>query len=418
MNRLILIISVIISGLLNSVYAFDLKGSTFSHDPATLIKDGDTYWHFFTAPGVGAAYSKDMITWTSSKNRIFQTGSNWKNNYPAWTIPYFGSGESANTDGNLWAPDVIFMNGAYYLYYSCSSFGSTTSAIGCVRSKSLNNPKWEDMGKVVSSVSRSDFNAIDPGMFRDDDGKVYMVYGSFSAGIGIVDIDTITGLATSTVKYLAGESGRSYEAPALFKEEGYYYLVINRGSCCNGVNSTYYMIVGRSKSVKGPYSDFRTLLPNKDGKYIGPGHFSLYRDNCAKYVTAHYYDGTANGFARYDILRMKMVDGWPVLTRTFSMKDCDENPTGTNTLNFGSEGVNNADFSLFPVPAINKLNLIIPESLAKDAEITIYNVVGQAVYSKNNIEKTETIDIHFLKSGFYNIVVSNQQVTVSKKFVK
>lgn len=306
-------------------YAVDLKGSTFSHDPATLIKDGDTYWHFFTAPGVGSANSKDMINWSSSYKPVFQAGSNWKSNYPAWTIPYFGTGQDANTDGNLWAPDVIYMNGAYYLYYSCSSFGSSNSAIGCVKSTSLNNPKWEDMGKVVSSNSRSDINAIDPGMFKEDDGKVYMVYGSFSGGIGIVDIDTITGLATTPVKKLAGGNSSSYEAPALFKEDGYYYLVINRGSCCRGLESTYYLIVGRSTDVKGPYSNFRTLLPVKDGKYIGPGHFSLYRDECANYVTTHYYDGNRNGLAQYDILRMTMIDGWPVLTRNFSFDDCEVN---------------------------------------------------------------------------------------------
>ncbi|MBN2167526.1 MAG: family 43 glycosylhydrolase [Marinilabiliaceae bacterium] len=322
-NKALLLIVIVALASINQSFAVDLKGSLFSHDPATLIKDGDNYWHFFTAPGVGAAYSKDMVNWTSSNNHIFQPGSNWKSNYPAWTIPYFGSGETANTDGNLWAPDIIYMNGAYYLYYSCSSFGSSYSAIGCVKSTSLNNPNWEDMGKVVSSNSRSDINAIDPGMFKDDDGKVYMVYGSFSGGIGIVEIDTITGLATTQVKHLAGGGSSSYEAPALFKEDGYYYLVINRGACCRGLESTYYIIVGRSTNVNGPYTDYRTLLPNKDGKYIGPGHFSLYRDSCANYVTTHFYNGERNGFAQYDILRMKMLDGWPVLSRNFSFDNCD-----------------------------------------------------------------------------------------------
>ena len=99
--------------------AIEITGSVFSHDPATITKDGETYWHFYTAPGIGAAYSKNLTAWTSSNNRIFTPGPSWKSNYPAWTIPFFGSGNNANTDGNLWAPDVIYMNGAYYLYYSC-----------------------------------------------------------------------------------------------------------------------------------------------------------------------------------------------------------------------------------------------------------------------------------------------------------
>lgn len=321
--KITFVLAILAFASINRSLAVDLNGSLFSHDPATLIKDGDTYWHFFTSSGIGAAYSKDMKNWNGSGNHIFQTGPNWKNNYPAWTIPYFGTGDNANTNGNLWAPDIIYMNGAYYLYYSCSSFGSPNSAIGCVKSTSLNNPNWEDMGKVVSSSSGRDFNAIDPGMFKDDDGKVYMVYGSFSAGIAIVDIDTITGLATSAPKHLAGGNYQSYEAPALFKEDGYYYLVINRGSCCKGLESTYYIIVGRSTNVNGPYGDFRTLLPVKEGKYIGPGHFSLYRDTCVNYVTTHFYNGEANGFAQYDILRMKMIDGWPILSRNFSFDNCE-----------------------------------------------------------------------------------------------
>ncbi|MFC2138082.1 family 43 glycosylhydrolase [Bacteroidota bacterium] len=301
--------------------AIDLTGGIFAHDPATIMKEGDTYWRFWTAPGIGFGYSKDLKSWTYSNNHIFTPGINWKTNYPEWTITYFGT---SNTDGNLWAPDIIYMNGAYYLYYSCSSFGSGKSAIGVVKSTNLNNPTWEDLGMVVSSSSSTDINAIDPGMFRDDDGKVYMVYGSWHGGIGIVDIDTVTGLATSEITTLYGGNWLDTEAPALFKEDGYYYLVVNRGTCCDGVNSGYYILVGRSTNVKGPYTDFETLLPNKDGKYIGPGHFSLFRDSCANYVSIHYYDENNNGSATLDILKFKMEDGWPVLYRDFAFDNCND----------------------------------------------------------------------------------------------
>lgn len=210
------------------------------------------------------------------------------------------------------------------MYYSCSSFGGSKSAIGVVKSTSLNNPDWQDMGKVVSSSSYGDINAIDPGMFRDDDGKIYMVYGSWHGGIGIVDIDSVTGKATSKVVRLYGGGGMDTEAPALFKKGEYYYLVVNRGTCCDGVNSTYRMLVGRSTSVKGPYTDFKTLLPNKDGKYIGPGHFGLVQGACADYVSIHYYNGNSNGFPTLDILKMRMEDDWPVLYRNFYFNNCED----------------------------------------------------------------------------------------------
>src|SRR3989304_7237730 len=104
-NQIKLLILLTVSIIWQNVEAVNLTGSIFSHDPATIIKEGDIYWHFYTAPGIGSAYSTNLSRWTSSSNRIFTPGSNWKENYPDWTITYFGT---SNTDGNLWAPDVIY----------------------------------------------------------------------------------------------------------------------------------------------------------------------------------------------------------------------------------------------------------------------------------------------------------------------
>jgi arabinan endo-1,5-alpha-L-arabinosidase len=86
-----------------------------------------------------------------------------KDNFPKWILEYV-----PNFKGHFWAPDLVFMNGYYYLYYSCSTFGAATSAIGMLRNRSLDsvNPnfKWEDLGLFVKSDKREDFNAIDPGV--------------------------------------------------------------------------------------------------------------------------------------------------------------------------------------------------------------------------------------------------------------
>src|SRR5690606_22425462 len=120
-------------------------------------------------------------------------------------------------------------------------------------------------------------NAIDPGLFQDTDGKVYMTYGSYFGGIGIVQINTSTGKTSGGTTRIAGGNGQDIEAPYIVKNGSYYYLFVNRGSCCNGTSSTYYIQVARSTSINGSYSGWRTLL-SSSGKYIGPGHFGMVQD--------------------------------------------------------------------------------------------------------------------------------------------
>jgi arabinan endo-1,5-alpha-L-arabinosidase len=403
--------------LIKNVTAVEISGSVFSHDPATINKDGDTYWHFYTAPGIGAAYSKNLSTWTSSSNHIFTPGLNWKTNYPAWTIPFFGSGANANTDGNLWAPDVIYMNGAYYLYYSCSSFGSSYSAIGVVKSPSLNNPAWVDMGMVVSSDgSYTAINAIDPGLFKDTDGKVYMTYGSWFGGIGLVEIDSVTGLATTSATHLYGGSHQSIEAPYIFKEDSMYYLVVNRGNCCQGVNSTYYITVGRSANITGPYEGWHTILQT-DGRYIGPGHFGLLREDSVNYVSTHFYDGDANGFARLDILKMTMVDGWPTLTRKFYFDGSEY----ISHLKMLPDGSNSHPVIIYPNPAGNAdfcIDLPESESMSK-VSVRIYAVDGKQLYNRE-FDRAKTIQIkNSFKEGTYLVRIQiGREIYIRKVIVE
>lgn len=306
--------------LFSAETSFALKGNDNSHDPSALVKDGSTYWMFTTGQGIYAAYSTDLIRWTSGPRTVFPIGTwpSWINNY----VPNFA--------GDFWAPDCIYMNGRYYLYYSCSTFGSSTSAIGVASSPTLDqnssNYVWTDHGMVVSSNSSSQINAIDPALFRDTDGRVYMSYGSFSNGIGIIEINPSTGKVRSgaTLRKVAGGNGSDWEAPYLIKEGSYYYLFVNRGFCCRGVNSTYRIVVGRSSSPTGPFVDRSGVNLNNNGgtevlrtsgRYIGPGHFGLLRENGSNFVSIHYYDGNDNGNPKLDIINMGFSGGWPFLTR-------------------------------------------------------------------------------------------------------
>lgn len=313
---------VMFMSLMFTIVAFEsiaLKGQYQSHDPSALIKDGNKYWMFTTGAGIYAAYSSDLISWTSGPKTVFPIGT-----WPSWinsAVPGF--------DGTFWAPDCIYMNGKYYLYYSCSTFGSSRSAIGVATSPTLDQNsasyQWTDLGLVVSSSTSSDVNAIDPALFKDSNGKVYMTYGSFSAGIGVVEINPSTGkMLNSTITKIAGGSGADWEAPYMVKEGSYYYLFVNRGYCCRGSNSTYYIVTGRSTSPLGPFVDRNnvnlrsgggTTVLGTSGRYIGPGHFGLLRENGSNFVSIHYYDGNDNGNAKLDIINMGFSNGWPFLTR-------------------------------------------------------------------------------------------------------
>ena len=290
-----------------------------THDPSTIVKEGTIYRYFATGMGIMSVASEDLIHWKVEKP-IFELGK-----HPAWidsTVKGF--------KGHFWAPDCIWMNGRYYVYYSCSTFGSAVSAIGVVSSPTLNpnasNYQWTDLALVVKSSDKKDFNAIDPSLLKDSDGKVYMTYGSFHGGIGGVEIDTLTGKIKSgaSIQKLAGGRESDWEASCLIKEGEFYYLFVNNGLCCKGLNSTYYVVVGRSKNPLGPFIDQTgrdltagggTILLRTEGKYIGPGHVSLLRENGKNYTSIHYYDATDEGKPKFGILQMKFKKGWPSLIK-------------------------------------------------------------------------------------------------------
>lgn len=291
----------------------------YVHDPSAVVKEGNTFWYFSTGWGITPAFSKDLKHWETQTPPIFKKGE-----HPAWidsTVKGF--------KGHFWAPDVIFMNGKYHVYYSCSTFGSPTSAIGLVTSSSLNpdspNYGWTDQGMVVKSQEKKDFNAIDPSILKDGDGRVYMAYGSFHAGIAGVELDTLTGkikVGASIVK-LAGGRESDWEASCLIREGKYYYLFVNNGLCCKGLNSTYYIVVGRSENPLGPFIDQSgrkltegggTVLFRSQDTRLGPGHVGLLRDGKKLITSIHFYDALEEGKSKFGLINMKFKNDWPVLS--------------------------------------------------------------------------------------------------------
>jgi arabinan endo-1,5-alpha-L-arabinosidase len=293
-----------------------------------MIKQDSLYYIFHTGFGISVWSSPDMKNWKKEK-QVFAAA-------PAWAVaavPGFR--------GHIWAPDISYHNGLYYLYYACSAFGKNTSVIGVATNKTLNpsSPefKWEDPGKVLQSVPGRDmWNAIDPNLAVDDNGTPWLAFGSFWNGIKLVKLspDMLTvaqpeewytiaarprdfGLADT----LAGNA--AIEAPFIFKKNGYYYLFVSWDYCCRAEKSTYKMVIGRSKSITGPYFDKKgvdmkynggTLVLEGDKNWYGVGHNGAYTFDGKDYLIFHGYDAADKGRSKLRIETMQWdKDGWPIV---------------------------------------------------------------------------------------------------------
>ncbi|HEX9047307.1 MAG TPA: family 43 glycosylhydrolase, partial [Verrucomicrobiae bacterium] len=309
-------------------------GDYYAHDPSTMIRDGTNYYIFRTSAGIMGKVSGDLRTWTYS-GRVFP------GNPPAWVTNAVSGYDPNNW---AWAPDIAYFNGRYNLYYSVSAWGSIDSVIGLVTSPSLNSPAWTDQGKVVQSdavgqtTTNTDYtsiNCIDPSILVDTNGTVWMSFGSYSDGIMVIQLNPATGkpLGAASTAVKIANNGASFfsnttEGSCIYQHGGYYYLFLNFGGCCSGVDSTYNIRVGRSLAVTGPFLDKSgnsmlsgggTVFLESSGRFIGPGHAAIMNDNGTNWFTYHYYDGNNNGTPTLGLARLNWsADGWPVLTNDWS----------------------------------------------------------------------------------------------------
>ena len=306
----------------------DLRGSLGIHDPSTVVPCNGRYYVFGTHGGIYSKSSADKQFWVAGPS-VFTSA-------PAWTTNYSGTNSLTASLDSFWAPDVIYFNGLYHLYYAISTFGSQKSAIGLATSPTLDPADpgyaWTDQGPVMTSTGGSLYNCIDPSVTFDASGNLWMSFGSYWNGIYLVKLDPATGLlnASPTLTHLAinTASGDPIEASYLYYHGGYYYLFVNWGQCCAGVNSTYNIRVGRSPAITGPYLDRNnasmlsgggTLFLKTTGKYIGPGQTGILDENGTDSFSYHYYDANVNGAPTLDFEPLYWTpDGWPAFTNDWA----------------------------------------------------------------------------------------------------
>src|ERR1017187_6151394 len=141
-----------------------------------------------------------------------------------------------------------------------STFGSNKSCIGHATRDSLATGSWIDDGAatICSNVNSSDnWNAIDPNLVVDTDGKPWLAFGSFRSGLQIVQLDDAGKRVETTVTAIASRpnKGGALEAPFMVRRCDYYYLFTSWDTCCKGADSTYNIRVVRGTSITGPFTD-------------------------------------------------------------------------------------------------------------------------------------------------------------------
>lgn len=410
----LLVFTLVTSSLLTASNANAVQAATPKrasvHDPS-IIKADNTYYIF--GSHLADAKSTDMINWSqinydySNPSADSVYGNVIQNFSESFQWAGYNDGDCSGNRLAVWAPDVAWnpdyawedgSTGAYMLYYSASSTWRR-SCIGYAVSRTVDGPyqyvdtiiysgftthgrpdgestrntKWDNdylnINKLIKNgtiegisdrwfFNNGDYNtnnvpnAIDPTILFDKKGEMHMVYGSWSGGLFILDLDKRTGavrypgkdgkdtVSGNTVDryfgtHIAGGNHQSGEGPYIIydKETDYYYLYETYGGLLT--DGGYNMRLFRSKNVTGPYLDAKGNNSNQSGvsnerygiklignyrfkgqntSYLSAGHNSaLIDDDGTHYLI--YHQRFSNKWEAHEVRVRKQFmneDGWPV----------------------------------------------------------------------------------------------------------
>lgn len=289
----------VFSALMSVQTAEAQTGQPYIHDPSTLAECDGKFYTFGT--GQGGLISED--------------GWSWK-------------GGAVRPGGGA-APDVIKLGDRYLVIYGATGGGlggGHNGRILTMWNKTLdpNSPdfKYTEAIEVAASDGQEDNDAIDPGIMLDPNtGRLWVSYGTYFGFIRLIELDPATGKRVEG--NVAKDIAIDCEATDLIYRDGWYYLLGTHGTCCDGVNSTYNIVVGRSRNVEGPYIDNvgRDMLQG-GGKMViaagdrvaGPGHFGrTIVDEGVEVMSCHYEaDFNQGGRSVLGIRPLLWKNGWPV----------------------------------------------------------------------------------------------------------
>ena len=292
--------SLLVASLaLVSVSVLAQEGKPWIHDPSTIMECDGKYYTFGT--GGGGLISED--------------GWNW---YPGAERPGGGA-----------APDALKIGDKYLVAYSSTGGGLGGGHAGRILTmwnKTLDpsSPdfKFTEAIEVASSQVDEDCDAIDAGLVMDPvTGRLWCTYGAYFGFIRVVELDPATGARVEGNEPV--DIAIDCEATTITYRNGWYYLLGTHGTCCDGVNSTYNIVVGRSRNVTGPYIDNvgrdmvagggKMVIDGADRQF-GAGHFGRYieTDGVEKMSFHWEADLDRSGRSVLAIRPLLWVNDWPV----------------------------------------------------------------------------------------------------------
>ncbi|MDE6650309.1 MAG: family 43 glycosylhydrolase [Muribaculaceae bacterium] len=280
-------------------------GEPYIHDPSTIMKCDGKYYTFGT--GGGGLISEDGYHWHAGGVR----------------------------PGRGAAPDVLKIGDRYLIAYSATGGGLGGGHSGKVLTmwnKTLdpNSPDFEysDPIEVAYSEENEDCDAIDPGMLLDPaTGRLWLSYGTYFGFIRLVELDPSTG--TRKEGNQPKDIAIDCEATDLIYRDGWYYLLGTHGTCCDGPNSTYNIVVGRSRNVEGPYLDNMgrdmlkgggKMVASSGNRRAGAGHFGRYiEEEGVEKMSLHFEaDFDRGGRSVLAVLPLLWKNDWPVAGDPFT----------------------------------------------------------------------------------------------------
>lgn len=279
-------------------------GAPYIHDPSTIAECEGKYYTFGT--GGGGLISEDGWTWHSGAER----------------------------PGGGAAPDVMKIGDRYLVIYGATGGGlggGHNGRILTMWNKTL-DPKSPDFKysnpiEVASSDGMEDCDAIDPCLLLDPTtGRLWVSYGTYFGNIRLIELDPKTGERIKAGK--EKDIAIDCEATDLIWRDGWYYLLGTHGTCCDGVNSTYNIVVGRSRNVEGPFLDNigRDMLHGGGRMVIaaservcGPGHFGrTVIDEGVEVMSCHFEaDMDRSGRSVLAVLPLLWKNDWPYAGESF-----------------------------------------------------------------------------------------------------
>lgn len=275
------------------------EGEPWIHDPSTIMECDGKYYTFGT--GGGGLISED--------------GWNW---YPGAVRPGRGA-----------APDAMKIGDRYLVAYSSTGGGLGGGHAGTVLTmwnKTLdpNSPDFAYTEAVVvaSSEVDEDCDAIDAGLFMDPTtGRLWCTYGTYFGFIRIIELDPVSGARAEGNEPV--NIAIDCEATTIIWRNGWYYLLGTHGTCCDGVNSTYNIVVGRSRNVTGPYLDNMgrdmiagggKIVIDAEDRQFGAGHFGRWIEDDGVEKMSFHWEADLDRSARCVLAIRPLLweNDWPV----------------------------------------------------------------------------------------------------------